>query len=172
MRRSSRCCARALVLGLLSLVPAACEGDDGMGDEGDGAAPHFPEDYEESYVEVRDCRGSGDHALNNIRILVDPGSAEAYQGRSVPFAENAVVLKAEYDFGDATCSGEPKQWTVMRKLADGSSPDTLGWSWQTVDDARVVVADDASGNTAACVGCHQACGMAPDGYDWTCALPE
>lgn len=156
---------QALVLGLGGLAAGACPSDD-VGDDG-GVAPDFPEGYAESYVEVRSCRGSGDHDLHNIRILVDPAAHEAYEGRAVPFPEGAVVLKEEYDFGDVDCSGELLQWTVMRKLAEGSAPDTLGWAWQEVDAARRVVEEDAP----RCIGCHQGCGVAPDGYDWTCAIP-
>ena len=78
-----------------------------------------------------------------------------------------VVLKAEYDFGDLTCEGPIKQWTVMQKLAPESSPDTLDWSWQQVDADRVVVDEDPP----RCIGCHTGCGVAPDGYDGTCAVP-
>jgi hypothetical protein len=154
----------ALALGLTGLVGSACPGDDG--DDG-GVEPAFPEDYEASYVEVRNCRGSGDHDLNNIRILADPAALGPYQGREEPFPLGAVVLKEEYDFGDTTCSGELKQWTVMEKLAEGSGAETLGWAWQQVDASRHVVDEDAP----RCIACHTGCGVAPDGYDGTCAIP-
>jgi hypothetical protein len=149
--------------GLLALGLAGCPGDDGD----DGPAPDFPADYASSYVEVRNCRGSGDHDLNTIRILADPAARAAYEGRAVPFPAGAVVLKEEYGFGDTTCSGEIVQWTVMRKLDEGSSPETLGWAWQKVDAERRVVSEDEP----RCIGCHQGCGVGPDGYDWTCAVP-
>lgn len=155
---------QVLALGLAGLLAGACPGDDG--DDG-GPPPAFPEDYERSYVEVRNCRGSGDHDLNNIRILVDAAALAPYQGREAPFPAGAVVLKEEYDFGDTSCSGELKQWTVMRKLADGSAPETLDWAWQQVDESRRVVDEDAP----RCIGCHQGCGVEPDGYGWTCAMP-
>lgn len=154
----------ALWLPVLALAGTACPGDDG--DDG-GAEPFFPEDYEESYVELRNCRGSGDHDLNNIRILVDAAARAAYEGRVEPFPEGAVVIKEEYDFGDTTCAGELRQWTVMRKLPSGSAPELLDWSWQQVDAARRVVDEDPQ----RCIGCHQGCGSAPDGYDGTCSIP-
>jgi len=55
----------------------------------------------------------------------------------------------------------------MRKLAAESSPGTLDWSWQQVDEDRVVVDEDPP----RCIGCHTGCGVAPDGYDGTCAIP-
>lgn len=163
-----RRCTQALAVGLYGLLAGACPaGDDGDGDTGSSAEPAFPAGYAASYTEVRNCRGSGDHDLNNIRILVDPSGLEAYQGRAVPFPAGAVVLKEEYDFGDVGCTGELVQWTVMTKLPAGSGSETLGWAWQTVDADRKVVDEDEP----RCIGCHTSCGVAPDGYDATCAMP-
>ncbi len=153
--------APVLALGLLS----ACATTDN--DAGDPVQPHFEADYSESFVEVRDCRGSGDHNLSNIRVLANPAALEPYEGRVDPFPVDAILLKEEYDFGDVFCTGSITQWTVMRRLADGSSPDTLDWSWQRVDLSRTVLEADGS----ACVGCHQSCGVEPIGYGWTCAIP-
>ncbi|KIG14424.1 hypothetical protein DB30_06767 [Enhygromyxa salina] len=157
MTRSINLLTAALVLGLLSGCP----------DEDPEIEPDFPADYEASYVEVRDCRGSGDHDLNNIRILAGPTALEPYQGRVEPFPVDAVVLKEEYDFGDFDCTGPIKQWTVMRRLPDGSAPDTLDWAWQRVDLERKVLDEDAP----RCIGCHTGCGVGPEGYDGTCAMP-
>jgi Cytochrome P460 len=166
MRATTRRRILPLMLGMLGMLAmSGCPSDDGD-DEG-GPEPDFPADYAGSYVEVRNCRGSGDHDLNNIRILASPSALAPYQDRVEPFPVDAVVLKEEYDFGDITCEGPIKQWTVMRRLPDGSSTDTLDWAWQRVDLQREVVDEDAS----RCIGCHQGCGMAPDGYDWTCAMP-
>ncbi|MCA9651082.1 MAG: cytochrome P460 family protein [Myxococcales bacterium] len=150
-----------LVPGVLLVV--ACPGDDSSA----GPEPLFPADYEASYVEVRNCRGSGDHDLNNIRILADPVALPYYQDRQGAFPEGAVVIKEEYDFGDTTCEGELKQWTVMRKLAADASPDTLDWEWQRVDEQRRVVGEDEM----RCISCHTGCGVPPDGFDWTCSIP-
>ncbi|MCB9702170.1 MAG: cytochrome P460 family protein [Myxococcales bacterium] len=160
---------RALTLGLaaLTLTALACNGDDSGESESAGPDPDFPADYPASYVEVRNCRGSGDHDLNNIRILADPSALGPYQGRNAPFPEGAIVLKEEYDFADQSCNGPVKQWTVMRRLAAGSSPDTLGWSWQRVDAQRSVVDVDAP----RCIDCHTGCGVPPEGYEGTCAVP-
>lgn len=153
--------ARRLALVLAPALLGGCPSDD------EGPPADFPADYESSYVEVRNCRASGDHDLNQIRILADPAALAPYQNRTDPFPVGAIVLKEEYEFGDATCSGPIKQWTVMRKLEPGSADDTLGWAWQRVDADRKVVEEDPP----RCIGCHQACGVPPDGYDWTCALP-
>ncbi|MEZ4384951.1 MAG: cytochrome P460 family protein [Nannocystaceae bacterium] len=157
--------ARGLLLA--ALVHAACVGGDDGDDASAGEAPDFPENYADDYVEVRDCRGSGDHDLHTIRILADPAALAPYQDRGAPFPVGAVVLKEEYEFGDLECAGPIVQWTVMRRLAPGSAADNLDWAWQRVDPQRQVVDSDAP----RCVGCHQGCGAAPDGYEGTCAVP-
>lgn len=152
---------------LLLAVVTACAGDDGDGDATAGASPDFPADYAQSYTEVRNCRPSGDHDLNNIRILADPAALAPYQARAEPFPVGAVVLKEEYDFGDLACAGPIKQWTVMRRLEGGAAPQNLDWAWQRVDvDRKVESADEPR-----CIGCHKGCGVPPDGYEWTCAVP-
>ncbi len=85
----------------------------------------------------------------------------------LPFPVNAVVLKEEYDLGDIDCSGDIVQWTAMRRLATGSSPELLDWEWQRVDADREVLDEDAM----RCISCHQGCGQPPDGYGGTCAMP-
>lgn len=142
------------------VLAAACGGDD-------GAAPVFPADYAASYVEVRDCRTSADHDLGRIRILADPAALAPYRDRAAPFPAGAVVLKVEHDFGDTDCTGPITQWTVMERLADGDGATTLGWRWQRVDAGRGVVTEDEP----RCIGCHTDCGVAPDGYLGTCAMP-
>jgi hypothetical protein len=144
---------------LALLVVAGCGGDD--------AAPVFPEDYASTYVEVRDCRGSGDHDLHNIRVLADPAALAPYRDRDAPFPEGAIVLKEEHDFDDVDCSRAPIGWTVMQRLAPGASEATLGWRWQDVDADREVISED----DPRCVNCHVECGVPPDGYEGTCAIP-
>ena len=159
--------AACFVLG----AAAGCPSDDGddmaEGEEGSEADPFFPADYESTFTEVRDCRGSGDHDLHNIRILAGPDALAPYQDRMESFPEGSLVLKVEHDFGDTTCEGEILQYTVMRRLAEGSSPDTLDWEWQQVSPEREVLAEDLP----RCIGCHTGCGVEPDGYQGTCAMP-
>lgn len=134
---------------------------------GDGPAPLFPEDYAETYTEVRDCRQSGDHDLHMIRVLADDVALDTYADRSAPFPAGATVIKEEYDFGDFDCTGPIVQWTVMQKLDEGESPERLDWEWQTVDADRFVTEDDPQ----RCANCHQGCGVPPDGFDGTCTVP-
>jgi hypothetical protein len=153
-----------LALSLIGLV-TGCPDDEPI--DPPTPDPAFPPDYASSYTEVRDCRQSGDHDLNVVRILADPAALAPYRDRDQPFAAGAVVLKEEYDFGDTSCTGDIKQWTVMVRLDEGSAPDTLDWKWQQVDAARNVVGED----TPRCYGCHTGCTPATDGYEHTCAVP-
>lgn len=146
---------------LLALLAGAC----GPGEP--GVEPFFPDDYQASYTEVRDCRQSGDHDLNNMRVLVDPIGLGSYQNRDANFPLGSIVVKEEHAFDDRDCSGEPTQWTVMRRLPDGSAPAALNWDWQKVDASGSVVSE----NAPLCYGCHMGCGIAPDGFDGTCTVP-
>jgi len=153
---------RAMIPALLAAALAVGCGDD------DDDPPLFPEDYAATYQEVRDCRRSGGaHDINHIRVLADPDAVGPYSDRTAPFPPGAVVLKEEYDFGDTTCSSGLVQWSVMAKLPDGDSPDTLGWQWQRVSNLGDVLEQD----TPRCIGCHEGCGVPPDGYDGTCTVP-
>lgn len=153
-----------LLIGLASLVGLGCS--DPV-EPPPGPPPLFPADYAATYEEVRDCRQSGDHDLNIIRILADPAALGPYLDRDEPFPVGAVVLKEEYDFVDMACEGPIKQWTVMVRLEDDSAPTALDWRWQRVDAQRNVVAEDEP----RCYGCHTGCTDAAGGYDYTCAVP-
>ena len=158
--------APLLVAGLLAGV-AACGSDGGGGDGGDDGVETelFPADYADSYVEVRDCRMSIEHS-KQVRILADPAAMAAYDGREEEFPEGAVVLKEEYEYGD-DCTSEILQWTVMVRAATGTADDKLGWLWEEVDAERNVLETDGTG----CIDCHTDCGVPPDGYEGTCAVP-
>lgn len=153
----SRTTSLPLLGALLGALTAACGGPE----------PLFPEDYEATFTEVRDCRQSGDHDLHTIRVLADEAALMAYADRDGPFPPGATVLKVEYDFGDIDCTGPIQQWTVMQKLPVGTAVGDLDWEWQTVDADRNVIAE----NPTRCPACHQGCGQPPDGYDGTCTIP-
>ena len=154
---------RTIIYGLAVFLSVACD----SGREEVDLEPFFPADYELEYVEVRNCRQSGDHDLNNIRILADPTGVASYQDRLETFPVGAVVLKEEYEFDDRDCEGPVKQWTVMQRLPDGVNPTALDWDWQKVDATGRVVEE----NTPLCYGCHTGCGFEPDGFDGTCTVP-
>jgi hypothetical protein len=163
-RRALRWGAVVLAVAAAAGLMVGCGGDD---DDGGVETTLFPASYADTYQEVRDCRKSGDHDLNQVRVLADPAALAPYQDRVDPFPEGAVVIKEEYDFADTTCSGELVQWTVMSRTAEGAAPDQLDWHWQTVGPDRSVVDD----NEVSCAGCHSDCGVPPVGYAGTCAMP-
>jgi hypothetical protein len=147
---------------LASAVLAACGSDGEL-----GPLPAFPADYAGSYVEVRDCRSSGDHELHRVRVLADATAAAVYQSRAGDFAEGALVLKEEYDFADTDCTGPVQRWTVMVRRPAAESGEQLGWRWQDLDASRRVTSEDGS----RCAGCHTGCGRPPDGFQGTCTVP-
>jgi Cytochrome P460 len=130
---------------------------------GEAPTPDFPADYADTFLEVRGCRSSGDHELHRIKVLADPAAAAIYTSRNGRFPEAAVVLKEEYDFADTACRGPILEWTVMRRLA---GDDRGGWAWQRVSAERDVKSQDEP----RCIGCHQRCGLPPEGHDGTCAV--
>jgi hypothetical protein len=131
-----------------------------------GPVPAFPANYAATYQPQRECRKSGDHELDFVRVLTDPEATFPYAERTTSFPEGAVVLKEQYDFSDSDCTGPIVAWTVMVKNA--AATDTLGWDWQRVSADRRVLET----NGARCVGCHSACSGPPEaGYDHTCEEP-
>jgi hypothetical protein len=76
-------------------------------------------------------------------------------------------LKEQYDESDTTCSGQILEYTVMQKLAPGSSPATLDWTWQKADEN----VNELTTDLQKCIACHTMCGVGPDGYAGTCTVP-
>lgn len=130
----------------------------------DPPPPIFTADWEATYTEVRDCRRSGDHDLNYVRILADAAALDPYQKRDVPFPDGAVILKVE--FADPECT-DTFGFTAMRREA-GFDAANGNWHWQRLDAQEVVTEDGA---LQRCIGCHTSCGVPPDGHDYTCAVP-
>ncbi len=148
-----------LALGILTLLLAACGGDEPV--------PLFPADYATSYVEVRACRTSADHDLSRIRVLTDVTALNAYVGRNAGFPAGSIVLTEEYALADAACAGPIVRWSALERLAGAEPTARLGWRWQQVDPDRVVVSQDEP----RCTTCHVTCSAPPDGYLGTCAAP-
>ncbi len=157
---------RSVVISVVIASAMGCGGSNPI--EPDAALPIFSADYRSTFMEVRNCRLSGDHDLNDVRMLVDPNAFDAYMLRDRPFPVGSLVIKEEFEAGDTTCSGPIKQWTVMLQLPAGSSPVTIDWHWQKVDASRTVLTEDEP----RCYGCHKDCGKPPVGYAGTCAAPD
>jgi len=157
---------RARLAILICAALAAC-GDDGGGDDTTGDPAVFPADYAATYREVRNCRPSLDHDLMRIRVLASPEALTPYNGRTAPFPTGAIVLKEQYKDTDTACAGPIQKYTVMQKLAAGSSPAMLDWLWQDVGANQRTLTP----NIQRCPACHTGCGKPPEGYDGTCTVP-
>jgi hypothetical protein len=129
--------------------------------------PVFRADYATTFTEVRNCRPSLEHGPDNIRVLASPEAVTVYTTRTGTFSPGALLLKEQYYSSDPGCTGKIKQWTVMQKLADGSSTGTLDWHWQRVAAGRSTTTD----NDATCIACHRDCGGAGGGFLDTCTDP-
>lgn len=111
--------------------------------------PIFPANYTDTFIEVRDCRFSIEHEGVYIRVLTDPGTAQAYREDANPLPVGGIVVKEEYTTSDCRPSSL-QRWRVMRKEAPGFDPVTGDWHWQWVDGDRSVRFDDKT----TCIGCH------------------
>lgn len=134
-----------------------------------------PSGYQFNFVEVRGCRQTVEHTattpqpvVDHIRVMINPGSAEAYRMNAARLPANTVVVKEE--FSDPSCSsGSLRAWTVMRKEPAGYDPAHNDWHWQRVRASdRAVLVD---GRVASCIDCHRtqqmgACVL----RDWQCTL--
>jgi hypothetical protein len=129
--------------------------------------PLLPANFADTYKQVRPCRNSTDHNLDNVTVLADPTAYGPYTTRTAPFPVGAVVVKQEHLMEDQDCTEAIVQWTVMVKLADGSSPATNDWTWQNIAFDRTVQTQ----NDMRCISCHAECGVPPNGYLGTCSSP-
>ncbi|MCA9729142.1 MAG: cytochrome P460 family protein [Candidatus Eisenbacteria bacterium] len=147
---------------LLLPVMTGCSNDKST-DPPDERTAFFPEDFEQSYTMVRDCRGpSHDHADSYVTVWADPSSAQSYLEGDYPFPVGAVIVKVLHT--DASCA-VVRQYDVMKKGPAGTAPDRGDWLWQEVRPDRTVL---SQGVQQVCVSCHVGCAA---GRDYTCTDP-
>ena len=128
----------------------------------------FPADYAATYTEVRNCRGpSVAHQNEYIRVVASPDALMPYMDRTDPFPVGAVVLKEQYGSTDKDCSGPIVEYSVMVRLATGSNPNALDWTWQADSGNRDVLDNDVK----TCISCHSDCDGEGGGYLATCEDP-
>jgi hypothetical protein len=166
--RSARCARAGLVLaaavGLLGLW--ACSEEDGGQAPPPQVDPYFPADYLGSYVEVRDCRNTLEHADNgaiNVRVYASPTCAAQYQNGVYPLPEGAILVKPMW--GNTGCT-DLVGYVVMRKGPPGTAPTMGDWEWQEVSPDRRVL---TTGVQTACLTCHADVDCI--GRDFTCTDP-
>jgi hypothetical protein len=127
--------------------------------------PLFPASYRDEYTMVRDCRTSIEHDLVSVRVWANPAATGPYQTRTGELPDGALLVKEEYS--DRECT-DLIGFTVMRREA-GYAPAEGDWHWQSVAFDRNVVED---GVIFECFACHlEDCGLPPEGFDGTCAIP-
>jgi hypothetical protein len=129
--------------------------------------PEFPPDYALTYSEVRNCRLSVDHDMENVRVVASPPALVPYMNRTDPFPLGAVLLKEQYDRLDTTCAGPILDYSVMVRVANGNGAMLMDWNWQHVSADRTVIAEDIG----RCTRCHANCAAQGVGYAGTCEEP-
>lgn len=138
-----------------------------VGNENDneGTAPVFPENYRESFTEVRNCRFSVEHAGFQIRVLANDVALAGYLSNQNPLPVGSILIKEE--FGAPTCDDDTllDQFRVMRKEEPGFDPTAGDWHFQRVLVDRQVVEDSKD----SCIACHSV----PECFerDFMCTLP-
>lgn len=131
-----------------------------------GPEPVFPENYRETFTEVRNCRFSVEHGGYTIRVLANDIALQDYLNDAAQLPVGSIILKEEYGGPDCDDDTVLEQWRVMRKEAPGFDPNAGDWHWQRVlADGRQVVED----NKASCITCHSV----PECFDrdYQCTLP-
>lgn len=151
-----QCARRASVL----VIFAACGSDTSTPAE-------FPLDYAATYTEVRDCRLSVDHDMENVRVVASPSALVPYMNRTDPFPLGAVLLKEQYDRLDTSCKGPVLDYSVMLRVTSGNGPELMDWDWQHVSSDRAVLSEDIG----RCTRCHMNCAVQGVGYAGTCEEP-
>ncbi|MEN9578105.1 MAG: hypothetical protein RJA70_1114 [Pseudomonadota bacterium] len=159
-------CTHLVVLVSLMVGKLSCStpSDGESMHEGDAV---FPINWEQSLVELRDCRRSIDHELEFVRLFASKDAAAPYEECVTrgecdePFASGSIFLKPQYR--DAECR-ELVRYSAVKREQPAKAPGPAGWRWQEVLASGKVVADGAPSE---CVGCHAQC----DGsYDLRCAM--
>lgn len=137
-----------------------CEGPDSV-----PAQPIFPADYRTTFVEVRDCRLSNEHAAT-IRIWANDVGVAAYLARAAVLPEGSIIVKEEFEGLDCSNDAELAFWSVMKKEAAGFDADANDWRFQEISAPNRAVTLDTK---ATCIRCHvePECLM----FDLMCAEP-
>lgn len=148
------------VASALAWTLSACADETSPGESTE--VPLWPEDFASTWPEVRDCRLSpAEHDGFYIRVFARPDAEAAYRGGVFPFAEGAVIAKAEYEDADCTTLSRV---SAMRKLPVGADPELGDWQWQRTTGSGLVLTDTTA---RSCAGCHSACSTT----DFTCTEP-
>lgn len=172
---AASCCA--MFLAVVACAPTGPSGNDNTAanentssneneNSSGGPEPVFPENYRETFTEVRNCRFSVEHGGFTIRVLANDIALQDYLNDAAQLPVGSIILKEEYGGPDCDDDTVLQQWRVMLKEAPGFDPNAGDWHWQRVlADGRQVVED----NKASCISCHSV----PECFerDYQCTLP-
>jgi hypothetical protein len=137
----------------LALISVSCGGTDAP-----AVTSLVPADYAATFVQVRDCRTTIEHAFStpdggptvtNIRVLINPESAAAYLANAPTLPANTVVIKEESNAAD--CSNVISRSVNVKQ--EGYDPTNDNWHWQRVLASNNAVLMD--GRVPFCISCHQ-----------------
>lgn len=167
MRSLARVGVALLWSGLACSAVLGCDEPAPATDAGGEPEPQavFPADFDDTYHEARDCRGSHEHELRYVRVLVSHDAQGPYDALSpdMPYPVGATLVKPEYEDEDCeTLLG----YTAYRKLDEDENPAGGDWWWQRLDTERRVLEEGAPWR---CINCHTVHCAPPYGYDLTCA---
>lgn len=118
-------------------------------------APVFPDNYRETFVEVRDCRLTPPHDGLMVRVLVNEIARDAYLSNANPLPVGSVIIKEAFSGPDCADDARITQWWAMRKEPPGFDTTDGDWHWQLVLREPHIVFTDGKTN---CIGCHSVAG--------------
>ncbi len=124
---------------------------------------YFPEDYEKSYHKVHACKKGAHPAGDYVITWINDLGKDAFNQGTTPLPEGTVLVKSQYS--DERCT-EQSRFTVMKKGAPDTAPDSGDWLWQLVGPNGSV--GECCDGSNGCVSCHTPC----KSNDWVCTKPE
>ena len=124
---------------------------------------YFPEDYQSTYTQAHACKKGAHPAGNYVTTWVNSIGKEAFEKGTTPYPEGTIFVKSQY--ADDRCT-EQERFTVMKKGATDTAPDSGDWLWQLVGDTGNV--GECCDGSNGCLGCHTPC----KSNDWVCTHPE
>ena len=111
-----------ILLGILTL--AAC-GKNGTQPQPDPEPPFFPDDYKQTFTEVRDCRFSIAHDGWNITVHANDVAIADYVSGNYPLSEGAILVKTLHS--DDECNNVVG-YVAMEKKEAGYAPASNDWT--------------------------------------------
>ena len=131
-----------------------------------------PENFEDSYAKLHDCRPSAHPAAAYIITWLSPNGLETWDAlkageTDVDFTKDVVVVKSQYANDKCT---QLTGYTIMGKIS--GAEDVGNWKWQFVDQHGRCNDCDQGASCAGCHTTHESCPQAGEGPTHFCTVPE